>query len=72
MKVKQTGNHKKDFKKRRGYEFEGYYFDTTGSYLLWRKKFWRKKKSKEEYKKQLQQMEKDLKEVRAMQRRIYG
>ena len=71
MMIKRTGS-KQDFKKRRGYEFEGYYFDTTGSYLLWRKKFWRNKKSKEEYKKQLQQMEKDIKEVRAMQRRIYG
>lgn len=71
MIIKRTGSNK-DFKKRRGYEFEGYYFDGTDSYLLWRQKFWRKKKSNAAYTKQLQEMQKDIKEVRAMQRRIYG
>jgi len=42
MIVKATHTNK-DFKKRRGYEFEGYYWDGQESFLLWRKKFWRKK-----------------------------
>lgn len=42
MKIKATHTNK-DFKKRRGYEFEGYYWDGQESFLLWRKKFWRKK-----------------------------
>ena len=71
MMIKRTGS-KRDFKKRRGYEFEGYYWDGTDSYLLWKKKFWRKKKSNAAYIKQLQEMKKDIKQVKAMQRRIYG
>ena len=40
MLIKKTGDYKKDFKKIRGYEVEGHYFDGTNSFVVWKKKFW--------------------------------
>lgn len=72
MLIKKTGNNKLDYKKRRGYEVEGHYFDGTGSYVLWKKKFWRKKPSEAQYKKILNKLEKQVQEVKELQRKIYG
>jgi hypothetical protein len=39
MLIKKTGDYKKDFKKIRGYEVEGHYFDGTNSFVVWKKSF---------------------------------
>jgi|TARA_R110000822_G_scaffold35407_1_gene99843 hypothetical protein len=49
MLIKITGNDKVDLKKRRGYELSGYYFDGTDTFVLWKKKFWRKKIKKTKF-----------------------
>jgi hypothetical protein len=38
MLIKKTVDYKKDFKKIRGYEIEGHYFDGTNSFVMWKKK----------------------------------
>jgi endo-alpha-1,4-polygalactosaminidase (GH114 family) len=65
MLIKKTGDYKKDFKKIRGYEVEGYYFDGTNSFVVWKKKFWRDKSV-------LKQLKEQVKEVRKHQREAYG
>ena len=65
MLIKKTVDYKKDFKKIRGYEVEGYYFDGTNSFVVWKKKFWRDKSV-------LKQLKEQVKEVRKHQREAYG
>jgi endo-alpha-1,4-polygalactosaminidase (GH114 family) len=65
MLIKKTGDYKKDFKKIKGYEVEGYYFDGTNSFVVWKKKFWRDKSV-------LKQLKEQVKEVRKHQREAYG
>ena len=65
MLIKKTGDYKKDFKKIRGYEVEGYYFDGTNSFVVWKKKFWRDKSV-------LKQLKEQVKEVRKHQKEAYG
>ena len=65
MLIKKTGDYKKDFKKIRGYEVEGYYFDGTNSFVLWKKKFWRDKNV-------LKQLKEQVREVRKHQKEAYG
>jgi hypothetical protein len=72
MMIKKTGDYKKDFKKIRGYEVEGHYFDGTNSFVVWKKKFWRDKTSDAEYKNVLKQLKEQVKEVRKHQKEAYG
>jgi hypothetical protein len=65
MLIKKTGDYKKDFKKIKGYEVEGHYFDGTNSFVVWKKKFWRDKSV-------LKQLKEQVKEVRKHQREAYG
>tara|TARA_R110002126_G_scaffold79809_1_gene198020 strand:- start:435 stop:620 length:186 start_codon:yes stop_codon:yes gene_type:complete len=61
MLVKRTGNEKIDEAPRRGYEISGYYYDGTGDYVVWKKKFWRDKPK-----------DKQAERAKAMQKEIYG
>ena len=72
MLIKKTGKDKLDFAKRRGYEVSGPYFDGKNSFVLWKKKFWRKKPSERQYQKVLNNLEKQVREVKQLQRKIYG
>ena len=72
MLIKKTGNDKLDFAKRRGYEVSGHYFDGKDSFVLWKKKFWRNKPSEKQYQKVLNNLEKQVREVKQLQRKIYG
>ena len=72
MLIKKTGKDKLDFAKRRGYEVSGHYFDGKDSFVLWKKKFWRKKPSERQYQKVLNNLEKQVREVKQLQRKIYG
>ena len=65
MLIKKTGDYKKDFKKIRGYEVEGHYFDGTNSFVVWKKKFWRDKNV-------LKQLKEQVREVRKHQKEAYG
>jgi hypothetical protein len=70
MLIKKTGNDKIDFAKRRGYEVGGHYFDGKDSFVLWKKKFWRNKPSEKQYQKVLNNLEKQVREVKQLQRKI--
>jgi len=72
MLIKKTGNDTIDFAKRRGYEVSGHYFDGKDSFVLWKKKFWRNKPSEKQYQKVLNNLEKQVREVKQLQRKIYG
>ena len=72
MLIKKTGNDTIDFAKRRGYEVSGHYFDGKDSFVLWKKKFWRSKPSEKQYQKVLNNLEKQVREVKQLQRKIYG
>jgi endo-alpha-1,4-polygalactosaminidase (GH114 family) len=71
MLIKKTGDYKKDFKKIKGYEVEGHYFDGTNSFVVWKKKFWRDKTSDaEQLKNKLKKLE-NIKRRRMEKNRVY-
>jgi hypothetical protein len=72
MLIKKTGDYKKDFKKIRGYEVEGHYFDGTNSFVLWKKKFWRDKPTSADFTKTIKQLNKQVRQVRKHQKEVYG
>lgn len=72
MLIKKTGDYKKDFKKIKGYEVEGHYFDGTNSFVVWKKKFWRDKPTNANFTKTIKQLNKQVRQVRNHQKEIYG
>ena len=72
MIIKRTGVEKVDEAPRRGYEISGYYYDGTGDYVVWKKKFWRDKPKKKDLQKQWEALDKQAERAKAMQKEIYG